>query len=91
MLCRYGHSTDNAAGLFHTTGESLPRRAAKYRPLVPVLREMILRTDTPLDGEVKDMIAGQLDKAGTRLAAITGDQAGAYGGLLPGPASGGRS
>ena len=64
--------TDNAAGLFHTTGDSLPRRAAKYAPLVPVLREMILRADTPLDGEVKDMIAGQLDKAGARLTAITG-------------------
>ena len=68
--------TDNAAGLFHTTGESLPRRAAKYRPLLPVLREMILRADTPLPGDVKDMIARQLDKAGARLAAITGDTAG---------------
>jgi hypothetical protein len=65
--------TDNAAGLFHTTGDSLPRRAAKYRPLVPVLREMILRADTPLDGEVKDMITRQLGKAEDRLAAICGD------------------
>ena len=68
--------TDNAEGLFHTTGESLPRRAAKYRPLVSALREMILRADTPLAGDVRDMIAGQLDKAGVRLAAITGDAAG---------------
>ena len=68
--------TDNAAGLFHTTGESLPRRAAKYQPLLPVLREMVLRADTPLPGDVKDMIAAQLDKAGARLAAITGDTAG---------------
>jgi hypothetical protein len=68
--------TDNAAGLFHTTGESLPRRAAKYGPLLPVLREMILRADTPLLGDVKDMIAAQLDKAGERLAAITGDSVG---------------
>ena len=68
--------TDNAAGLFHTTGESLPRRAAKYRPLLPVLREMVLRADTPLSGDVKDMIAGHLDKAGARLAAITGETVG---------------
>jgi hypothetical protein len=68
--------TDNAAGLFRTTGESLPRRAAKYRPLAPVLREMILRADTPLPGEVKGMIAGQLDKVGARLGAITGDAVG---------------
>jgi hypothetical protein len=27
--------TADAAGLFHTTGESLQRRAAKCRPLVP--------------------------------------------------------
>ena len=73
MLCRCRHSTDNAVGLFHTTGESLPRRAAKYRPLVPVLREMVLRADTPLDGDVKEMIARQLDKADGRLAVITGE------------------
>ena len=68
--------TDNAVGLFHTTGESLPRRAAKYRPLVPVLREMVLRADTPLGGDVKEMIARQLDKAG-RLAVLTGEDGGA--------------
>ena len=64
-------------GLFHTTGESLPRRAAKYRPLVPVLREMVLREDTPLGGDVKEMIARQLDKAAGRLAVITGEDGGA--------------
>jgi (p)ppGpp synthase/HD superfamily hydrolase len=64
--------TDNAAGLFHTTGPKLPALASKYRPLIPVLRELILRPDTPLDQDVKDMIARQLDNAEHRLAAIAG-------------------
>ena len=41
--------TDNAVGLIHTTGPKLSKLAGKYRPLVPVLRELILRPDTPLD------------------------------------------
>ena len=28
---------------------------------MPALRELILRPDTPLEADVKDMIAGQLD------------------------------
>jgi hypothetical protein len=64
--------TDNAVGLFYTTGPRLLRLAAKYRPLVPPLRELVLRPDTPLEVDVKDMIARQLDSAAGRLAAICG-------------------
>jgi hypothetical protein len=65
--------TDNAVGLFHTTGPSLPRRAGKYLPLLPVLREIVLRADTPLEDDVKRMIARKFNKAGSRLATICGD------------------
>jgi HD domain len=62
--------TDNAVGLIHTTGPQLHRLAGKYAPLVPVLRELILRPDTPLDADVKRTIASQLDSAADRLATI---------------------
>jgi hypothetical protein len=65
--------TDNAVGLIHTTGPKLSTLARKYRPLVPVLRELILRPDTPLDSDVKQMIVGQLDNAEDRFAAICED------------------
>jgi len=61
---------DNAVGVIHVTGPKLSRLARKYGPLVPVLRELILRPDTPLDADVKTMIAGQLDTAQGRFAAI---------------------
>ena len=67
--------TDNAVGLMHTTGPKLSRLASKYRPLVPVLRELILRPDTPLDPDVKNMIARQLDNAEDRFAAICRENA----------------
>jgi hypothetical protein len=67
--------TDNAVGLFHTTGPKLSRLADKYRPLVPVLHELVLRPDTPLGQDVKLMIAGQFDNAADRLALICGDTA----------------
>jgi hypothetical protein len=58
---------------------------------VPALRELILRPDTPLEADVKDMIAGQLDAARDRFAAIgpgrDGDStAGSPSGAQPGPA-----
>jgi hypothetical protein len=62
--------TDNAVGIIHTTGPKLARLAAKYGPLVPALRELILRAATPLDAGVKDMIAAQLDAARERFTAI---------------------
>jgi hypothetical protein len=34
---------------------------------------MVLRADTPLDGDVKEKIARQLDKADGRLAVLTGE------------------
>jgi len=72
VLCRHRHSTDNAVGLIYTTGPKLTKLAAKYRPLVPPLRELVLRPDTPLSPDVKDMIVRQLDSAEGRLAAICG-------------------
>jgi hypothetical protein len=62
--------TDNAIGVIHVTEPKLSRLARKYGPLVPVLRELILRPDTPLDADVKTMIAAQLDSAQGRFAAI---------------------
>ena len=64
--------TDNAVGLLYATGPKLSTLTAKYRPLVPVLRELILRADTPLDPDVREMIAEQLDDAEERFAAIAG-------------------
>ena len=65
--------TDNGVGLIHTTGPRLYRLAAKYAPLVPVLRDLIARPDTPLDAVVKEHILAQLDRAAGRFAAVRGD------------------
>jgi hypothetical protein len=62
--------TDNAVGLFHTTGPKVTKLAGKYRPLVPVLRELVLRPDTPLQLDVKDMIVQQLESTESRFTAI---------------------
>jgi hypothetical protein len=81
--------TDNAVGLVHTTGPKLSKLARKYRPLVPTLRELILRPDTPLALDVKDKIARQLDNAEHRFAAICHDDPGSDPGQ-PSAAGGGH-
>jgi HD domain len=65
--------TDNGVGIIHTTGPRLHRLAAKYAPLVPVLRDLIDRPDTPLDAAAKEHILAQLDRAADRFAALRGD------------------
>ena len=55
--------TDNTVGLIPTTGPKQERLVRKYAPLAPVLRELILRPDTPLDADVKTRIAAHLDSA----------------------------
>jgi HD domain len=62
--------TDNGAGLIHTTGPRVPELARKYGPLVPVLRELIARPDTPLGEPARRRILDQLDRAQERFAAI---------------------
>jgi hypothetical protein len=62
--------TDNGVGVIHTTGPKVASSAAKYRPLVPVLRELVGRPDTPLSRLVKQHIFRQLDLAEERFAAI---------------------
>jgi hypothetical protein len=62
--------TDNGVGLIHTTGPMQARLAGKYGPLVPVLRGLLDRADTPLSAAAKDRIRRQLDVAAERFAAI---------------------
>jgi len=62
--------TDNGVGIIHTTGDKVVRSARKYRPLVPLLRDLVSRADTPLDAEARTHILGQLDLAEQRFAAI---------------------
>ena len=64
--------TDNGVGVIHTTGPKVRSAATKYAPLVPVLRELAGRADTPLADDVKAHIAGQLDLAEQRFTAILG-------------------
>ena len=62
--------TDNGVGVVHTTLEKAYSSALKYRPLVPKLRELVGRPDTPLSPEAKHHILDQLDLAEERFAAI---------------------
>jgi (p)ppGpp synthase/HD superfamily hydrolase len=65
--------TDNGVGVVHTTAEKAYSSAVKYRPLVPKLRELAGRPDTPLSVAAKDHILDQLDLAEERFAAILDD------------------
>ena len=62
--------TDNGVGLIHTTGPRVSRLAAKYAPLVPVLREVIQLPDTPLSAAARQHILSQLDRAAERFTAL---------------------
>jgi hypothetical protein len=62
--------TDNGVGIHYTTGPKVRRAAVKYGPLVPLLRELVARPDTPLTGEVKTHIDEQFDRAEERFAVI---------------------
>jgi (p)ppGpp synthase/HD superfamily hydrolase len=62
--------TDNGVGVVHTTPDKAFSSATKYRPLVPKLRELVGRPDTPLSLAAKDHILDQLDLAEERFAAI---------------------
>ncbi len=65
--------TDNGVGVVHTTPDKAVKAATKYRPLVPKLRELVGRPDTPLSIAAKDHILDQLDLAEERFAAILDD------------------
>jgi (p)ppGpp synthase/HD superfamily hydrolase len=65
--------TDNGVGVVHTTPDKAQSAATKYRPLVPKLRELVGRPDTPLSIAAKDHILDQLDLAEERFAAILDD------------------
>lgn len=64
--------TDNGVGVVHARGPKVLRAATKYAPLVPVLRRLLWLPDTPLEPDVRDLVAGQLDLAEQRFALILG-------------------
>jgi hypothetical protein len=60
----------DGVGILYTIGPKVRRAAVKYTPLVPVLRELVARPDTPLADDVKARIDEQFDLAEQRFAAI---------------------
>jgi hypothetical protein len=69
-VIRASDFTDNGVGLIHTTGPRIAYLASKYAGLVPVLREMISRSDTPLGESARQRIVEQLDRPEERFDAI---------------------
>lgn len=63
---------DNGLALIHTKEPELIRLVPRYAPLVPVLRDLLTRRDTPLGDGVKARIAHQLDRAEEELATLGG-------------------
>jgi len=72
--------TDNGVGVVHTTYEKARSSASKYRPLVPKLRELVGRPDTPLSPEARHHVLDQLDLAEERFAAILDEKPAGPGG-----------
>ena len=66
--------TDNGVGVLYSLPGKQVKAATKYAPLVPALRELIGRPDTPLDDGVKAHILEQLDSAQQRFEAILGER-----------------
>jgi (p)ppGpp synthase/HD superfamily hydrolase len=64
--------TDNGVGLIHTSGPKMLNLAVKYAPLLPVLRALVARPDTPLPEDVRQLIYHQFDTAAERFRAILG-------------------
>ena len=62
--------TDNGVGLIHIDEWRLKYLASKYTGLIPILREMISRPDTPLSEAARQRILEQLDRAKERFDAI---------------------
>jgi len=69
-LIKASDFTDNGVGILYTVGPKVRRAATKYGPLVPQLRELVARPDTPLSAEVKAHIDSQFDRAEQRFAVI---------------------